>query len=44
MLNFPVDLKFTSVPYFFSKLTQVTHNALELLGLPLEVINEGTKI
>ena len=44
MLNFPVNLEFASVPYFLSKLTEVTHDALELLGLSLEIINERTKI
>jgi len=44
MLNFPVDLKLAPVSDFFSELAEVAHDALELLGLSLEVFNEWTKI
>ena len=44
MLNFPVDLEFASITYFFAKLAEVTHDALELLGLSLEIIDKRTKI
>ena len=44
MLNFATNFKCTAFTNFFTKLAEITHDALKLLSLAFEIINQRTKI